>query len=360
MPQRNEFDLTRVVFQLLALGVLIAATFWILRPFLAAILWAATIVIATWPLLLALEAAFGGRRGPAVAAMTLALLLVLIVPLAYGVDALVGNTDRIVAWTKSLATRDIPPPPEWIASLPLVGAKAAARWSEAASLSPDELAERLAPYGHVVALWLVHQVGSIGKLIGQFLLTVIVAAILYANGETAARGVMAFARRIAGAQGEEAVVLGAMAVRGVALGVVVTAALQTALMALGLVVAGVPFASVLIAVVFVLCIAQLGPLLVVLPTAFWVYSNHGGGAAAVFVAWGVACGVIDNFVRPVLIRRGADLPLLLIFAGVIGGLLALGVLGLFLGPVLLAIGYTVLADWVRDGEEQQPAAIGEA
>lgn len=360
MSQRNEFDLTRIVLQLLTLGILIAATLWVLQPFAMAVLWAATIVIATWPLLAGLEGMFGGRRGPAVAVMTLALLLVLIVPLAYGVEAIVGNTDRIVAWSKSLATREIPPPPDWLASLPLVGQKAASSWREVASLSPDQLAERLAPYGQAVGLWFVQQVGSIGMLVGQFLLTVVVSAILYANGETAARGVVAFARRLAGTHGEEAVMLGAMAVRGVALGVVVTAALQTGLVAVGLLVAGVPFASLLVAIVFVLCIAQLGPLLVVLPAAWWVYSTSGTVAGAVFLVWGVVCGVMDNFVRPVLIRRGADLPLLLIFAGVIGGLLAMGVLGLFLGPVLLAVGYTVLVDWVADGEEPPPVSTTDA
>ncbi len=356
MSQRNEFDLTRTLLQILTIGVLIAAAFWILQPFLVAVLWAATVVIATWPLLVGLESAFGGRRGPAVAVMTLALLLVVIVPLAYGVDALVGNTDRIVAWSHSLATMKIPPPPQWLASLPLVGEKIVLRWSEAASLPPDQLAERLAPYGQQIGLWLVHQVGGIGKLVGQFLLTVIVSAIFYVNGETVARGVLAFARRLAGSQGEEAAVLAAMAVRGVALGVVVTAALQTSLTAVGLLLAGVPFAPVLVAIVFVLCIAQLGPLLVVLPSTWWVYSVYGSVAATVFFAWGLGCGLMDNFVRPVLIRRGADLPLLLIFAGVFGGLLAMGVLGLFLGPVLLAVGYTVLASWVQDREERPPAA----
>jgi predicted PurR-regulated permease PerM len=156
------------------------------------------------------------------------------------------------------------------------------------------------------------------------------------------------------------VYLAAQAIRGVALGVIVTAALQTTLVAIGLAVAAVPFAALLVALTFVLCIAQVGPLLVLLPVAIWLYSTSGAAWGVGFLVWSLACGLMDNFVRPALIRRGADLPLLLIFSGVIGGLIAMGVIGLFIGPVVLAVAYTVLADWISEGDDgaraQSPTA----
>jgi predicted PurR-regulated permease PerM len=357
MQQGHTFDLPRAMMQVLALGALIFSALWLVSPFLAPLAWAATIVIATWPLLLHAQDLLGGRRGAAATLMTLALLLLVVAPLATGITALVGNTDQIVEWSKSLATMTVPQPPGWLVSLPMVGAKIGGRWQEIASLTPDQLAERLAPYGQSLALWTVHQVGSIGLLLVQFLLMVVIAAILYTNGEGAAAFAVRFARRLAGDQGEESMVLAASAIRGVALGVIVTAVLQTSLCGVGLVIAGVPFASILLAAIFVLCVAQVGPHLVMLPATFWVWSTAGKTWGIAFLIWSIACGVMDNFVRPVLIRRGADLPLLLIFTGVIGGLLAMGVIGLFLGPVVLAVGYTLLQEWVAEkGPDDSPDA----
>ncbi len=350
MEDNRPQDLARTTFQLLALGALIAASLWIVRPFLEALAWATTIVVSTWPLLLHIQAWLGGRRSLAVTVMTLALLLVLVLPLYFGFSAIVENARQIPEWSKSVATLRVPQLPAWVESVPIVGAKVAGRWRELAAASPDELSTHVEPYVRTVVLWFVGQVGSIGLLLAQFLLTVIIAAILYANGETAARGADRFARRLAGPEGENAVHLAGQAIRGVALGVVVTAIVQAGAAGIGLVVVGVPFATILTAVIFMLCVAQVGPALVMIPAVFWVYSARGAAWGTGFLVWTLFCMTFDNVLRPVLIKRGADLPLLLIFTGVIGGLIAFGVIGLFIGPVALAVGYTLLVDWVSAGD----------
>jgi predicted PurR-regulated permease PerM len=348
MPASRSVDLARVTFQLLTLGALIATSFWIVRPFLVALVWATMIVVATWPLLLQLQGWLGGRRSLAVTVMTIILLLILVVPLYFGVSAIVSNAKHLADWSKSLTTFTVPQLPAWIESLPVIGAKLATRWQKLAAARPEELSVRLAPYGRTLILWFVGQVGSIGLLLLQFLLTVIIAAILYSNGETAARAADRFARHLAGAQGENAVHLAAQAIRGVALGVVVTAILQSTAAGIGVAVVHAPFATILTAVIFMLCIAQMGPALILIPTVFWVYSTHGGAWGTGFLVWALFCMTFDNFLRPILIKRGADLPLLLIFTGVIGGLIAFGVIGLFIGPVVLAVAYTLLVDWVSE------------
>jgi len=351
VASREPQDLARTVFQLLALGALVATTFWILRPFLIASVWAVTIVVASWPLLLHAQAWLGGRRSFAVALMTSALLLILVVPSYFAVTAIVENAERIAGWSKSLVTMTVPEPPARIATLPVIGTKLAARWQQLRSGGSEDLTTRVVPYAKTLVLWFVSQVGSLGFLLLQFLLTVLIAAILYANGETAAHGAERFARRLVGAQGEDAVHLAANAVRGVALGVVVTAVAQSSLTGIGLAIVGVPFATLLTAVTFILCIAQVGPTLVLVSAVIWVYSTTGGVWAAGFLIWAIFCGTFDNFLRPMLIKRGADLPLLLIFSGVIGGLVAFGVIGLFIGPVVLAVAYTLLGAWMTEGEE---------
>jgi predicted PurR-regulated permease PerM len=207
-------------------------------------------------------------------------------------------------------------------------------------------------------LWFVGQVGSLGLLLVHVLLTTVLAAILYARGETAAAGLTAFFRRLAGPRGERAVQLAGSAIRGVALGVIATALLQSALAGLGLAVAGVPYAGVLTAVMFLLGVAQVGPVPILLGAVAWLYWTGVASYATALLVWTVIVGPIDNVLRPILIRRGGGgLPLLLVFAGVIGGIIAFGIIGLFIGPVVLGVSYTFLVDWIA--EPVQDATLAE-
>jgi predicted PurR-regulated permease PerM len=349
-------DLTRTTLQLVFLGALIGGIFWILRPFLMPIAWAATIVVATWPVVPRLQHWLGGRRGLAVAVMTAALLLVLIVPLYIGISTIAEHATRIVEWTKTARDLAVPPPPDWLAKIPLIGATAAAQWQEIAAADPADLSARVLPYARTIGAWSASKLGGIGMLFVQFLITVGVAALLYGNGEYLADRVSRFARRLAGAQGDHAVQLAAQAVRAVALGVVATAAAQAALGGIGLAVVGVPFAAVLTAVMFVSGVVQAGPVPVLLPAVIWVYARDGAGSGTALLIWSLLVSVMDNVLRPLLIKRGADIPLLVILAGVIGGLIAFGVIGLFVGPVVLAIAYTLLDVWLAD---ERPATRSE-
>jgi predicted PurR-regulated permease PerM len=344
-------DLTRTVLQVLFIGALVAGSFWILRPFLLASLWATAIAVATWPLMLRAQARLGGRRGPAVAVMTAALLLILVAPISVAIVTIVENADRIIGWSKGLAALTVPPPPRWVERLPVGGSRLAAQWQQIAAAPKEELAARLSPYAKTLVGWFVGQVGSLGMMLVEFLLTVVIAAILFAKGEAVADGVLRFARRLVGPHGENVVRLAGQAIRAVALGVVVTAMVQSALGGIGLAVAGVPFPVILTALMFLLSVAQVGAVPVLLVAAAWLYWTGASVWATVLLVWSVAVGSLDNVLRPMLIKKGADLPLLLIFGGVIGGLIAFGIIGLFIGPALLAVAYTLLAAWIV-GEDQ--------
>jgi predicted PurR-regulated permease PerM len=351
-------DVTRTTLAVLFISMLILASFWLARPFITPFIWAATIVVATWPFMLGLQRRLWGKRRLAAGAMTVLLLLVLVVPFALAVVTIVDKADEIAGWARALASFSVPPPPPWIKSIPLAGAKLADRWQQLAALNPEDLSARLAPYAVKLVRWFVTQAGGAGMIIFEFLLTLIMAAILYANGEAAADGVKAFARRLAGPKGEEVAVLASKAVRGVALGVALTAIIQSVLGGIGLVVTGVPAAAVLTAVMFMLCVAQLGPGLVLIPAIIFLYWQGDTLWGSVLLIWSLPVGILDNFLRPALIRKGADLPLLLIFAGVIGGLIAFGIIGLFIGPVVLAVAFTLLKAWVAGGEENRQLEAG--
>jgi predicted PurR-regulated permease PerM len=179
-----------------------------------------------------------------------------------------------------------------------------------------------------------------------------IAALLYAKGEAAAAWCRGFGRRLADRQGKEVTILAGQAIRSVALGVVVTALAQSVVAGLGLALAGVPQAGLLTAITLLLCIAQLGPALVVVPAAIWLFASGATLPGIILAAFAVPALVMDNVLRPILIRRGADLPLLLILVGVIGGQLSFGLLGLFLGPVILAVTYTLLQHWIAAAKQQ--------
>lgn len=339
-------DLGRITLSVLFIGGLIAGSLWILLPFLPAFVWAAMIVVATWPLLRRLEDLFGGRRAPAAAVMTIALLAILIVPLGIALHAILGHTGAFVALVERLPNAQLPAAPEWLGKVPLAGHRAQEAWNELASSRMADLMAKAQPYAKAAATWFAQQAGSFALVILQFVVIVALSAVLYAGGEAWGGWVRRFGRRLAGEQGDRMVVLVGQAIRGVALGVVVTALVQSALGGIGLAIAGVPFAGVLTAVMFALCIAQIGPLVVLLAATAWVYFTFGIGWGIFMLVWSMIVGVMDNFLRPVLIRRGANLPLLLIFIGVVGGLVAFGIVGIFVGPVVLAVAYTLLDDWV--------------
>jgi predicted PurR-regulated permease PerM len=344
-------DIATATLGVLFIGVLIIASLWILQPFLAATIWATMVVVATWPLLLRLQAILWNSRALAVTVMTLMFLLLFVVPMALAIGTIMQNSDQIAEWTKHIANFRIPPPPEWVSRLPFFGSHAAAAWQQAIDSGGGELMEKLAPHAEAIIKWATSKFGSIGLLIVQFLLTVIIAAVMYAGGETAAAALKRFGRRLAGPRGESTVVLAGQAIRGVALGVGVTAVVQSALGGIGLAIVGIPFAGLLTAVMLMLCIAQLGPGLVLIPAVIWVYWSGDTGWGTFLLIWSVIVGTMDNFLRPMLIKLGADLPLLLILAGVIGGLFAFGLVGIFVGPVVLAVSYKLLGEWISDEDE---------
>ena len=350
-------DITRSVLMVLFIGILLAGSFWTLLPFLGGIIWAATVVIATWPLLLKMRARSPKRPWIAVVVMTTLTLLAVILPFAFAVSTLLDVAHRGPEVLGDIFTRGIGPAPEWLGKIPVAGNELVAKWNDIAAGGRDGLIEAARPYMGAAAQWAISITGGIGMVAVNILLIVIMVAIFYAQGEIAARGALAFGERLGGERGREVITLAAQAVRSVALGVVVTALVQSVLAGIALWICGIPKPGVFAALVFMLGIAQLGPLPILLPAIGWLFWTDQTGWAIVLIVLAIPIGALDNVLRPILIKRGVQLPMLLIIAGVIGGLIGFGVMGLFVGPVLLAATYTLAKSWVSEG--LQPATPGE-
>ncbi len=340
-------DLARPLLAIAITAALVLGSLWVLSPFLMAFVWAIMIVVSAWPLMLGIERRLGGRRWLAVCVMILGLLVALLLPLTLAIATLVDNSEQIIAAAGSVKSLAAPLPPDWLGGLPYVGGKLTQLWVQGAALGLQGLATKAAPYAGSLTRWFALRMGGLSMVVVQIVLAIAMSAFLFLHGETANSLLDRFARRVGGDKAHQILELAAGAIRGVALGVGVTALVQALLGGIGLALTGIPFATVLTALMFMLCIAQIGVMPVLLPAIIWLYAAGHSGWGTFLVVWTLIIVNLDNFLRPWLIRRGADLPLLLIFVGVIGGIISLGLVGIFIGPLLLAVSYTLLNSWLQ-------------
>jgi predicted PurR-regulated permease PerM len=345
----------------LRLGLLLAMLLWciaIVRPFITTILWGVILAIAVAPAHRWMAASLGGRRKLAAVIFVALGLTLLIGPALQLSGILIDSTQDYAAKIESGALK-IPPPPARVAEWPVVGERVSSLWTLAASNLEGAL-ELVAPQIKALGGWLLGAAADLGGGILKFILAMIIAGVALASSAESSVRIGRLATRLAGASGEPIVKLAESTIRSVATGIVGVALIQTTLAGIGLVVAGVPAAGFLALLVLFLCIVQLGPALIVLPAAVYVFSTADTLTASLFLAWNIFVLVLDNVLKPLLLGRGVDAPILVIFLGAIGGFLSMGIIGLFVGAVVLVLFYTLTKSWVNEGllpDEPKPAAV---
>ncbi len=343
---RRPVDVPQILLSVLFLMVMIVACLWIVQPFILGFAWAGTVVIATWPLLIKLQKLLWGRRSLAVLVMMLILILVFVLPFALLVNSVVESSGPLVHWATS--GHMTLPTLEWLKSVPMAGDKLYSSWNTLVESGGHAIMDKVRPYIGTTTTWFIGQAAHIGRFLMHCGLMLLFSVLLYWRGEQVAYGLRHFACRLAARRGDAAVILAAQAVRAVALGVVVTALVQGVLGGVGLAVSGIPYATLLAVVMILSCLIQLGPLPVLVPAIIWLYWSGDTTWGTVLLVWSCVVGTLDNVLRPVLIRMGADLPMVLILSGVIGGMIAFGMIGLFIGPVVLAVSWRVYSVWVSE------------
>lgn len=357
---QKGWDLPQIVFSLLFISLTIVACFWVVQPFILGFAWASMVVIATWPLMIKIQGLLWGRRGLAVLVMTLLLILVFIIPVAVLVNSLIENITPLLAWFSSghLQMPDL----HWLRSIPLVGRKLYSAYHNLLAGGGSALITQVQPYIGRTTGFFFAQAGHFGRFMMHLGLMLLFAVLLFWRGEQVGHGIRHFAFRLASRRGDAAVLLAGQAIRAVALGVVVTALVQGVLGGIGLAISGIPYATILTVLMILSCLVQLGPLIVLVPAIIWLYWSGDTTWGTVLLVWSCVVGTMDNVLRPMLIRMGADLPMILILSGVIGGLIAFGMIGLFIGPVVLAVSYRLVSVWVHEApapEEDANAVVEE-
>jgi predicted PurR-regulated permease PerM len=349
-PQSSALRFEHALETTLRIGLVLALLLWcvaIVRPFITTVLWGVILAIALAPAHQRVTAALGGRSGLA-AALFVALGLALFIAPALELSSILIDSTQEYAARVASGTLTIPPPPARVAEWPVIGERVSSLWSLAAS-NLEAAVELVAPQLKALGGWLLGAAAELGGGILKFVLSMIIAGFALANTAASSPRIRRIARRLAGANGERIVQLMESTIRSVATGIVGVALIQTTLAGIGLVVAGVPGAGLLALAVLFLCIVQLGPALVMLPAAAYVFSTADTLTASLFLAWTIFVLVIDNVLKPLLLSRGVDAPIFVIFLGAIGGFLLMGIIGLFIGAVVLVLFYTLAKSWVNEG-----------
>jgi predicted PurR-regulated permease PerM len=326
------------------IALLVLLCFQIIRPFLFAVIWGVIIAVATHPVFVWLEQRLGGRGGLAASLMTLFWLALLIGPVSMLTSALIDNVTTLGLALSEGRLKLMPPPPT-VAQWPIVGAPLARFW-QLASVNLAAAFTQIEPQLRLVSGYLLAQAAGLVFGLLQIVVAVVVAGVLVAKAPAGRGASEAVSTRLLGDRGHEFVQLAAGTIRTVSRGVLGIAVLQAILAGIGLVAAGVPAAGLIAFFVLVLSAVQIGPGIVLVPVMIYVFISADTLTAVLFAAWTVPVMLLDNFLKPILLARGVEVPMLVIFLGVVGGTLAYGIVGLFVGPVILAVGYKVFVAWV--------------
>ena len=331
----------------------------ILAPFLSLAIWALIFAVTLYPLHLRITAYLGGRRGLAATLLVLLGVAVLVVPIALLMSSL-GDSIRTLIEAVQQNTLQIPAPPEAVAAWPVIGGKLHTVWSQAHDDLPALVQSMQPKVGDLARTALGFVAGIVGGLLA-FLAALILAGILMAFGDSGARASLSVFQRLAGEQnGARLARLSIATIRAVALGVVGVALIQAILVGLALLVAGVPWAGALAAIVLVLGIAQVPAVIVTLPAIAWLWLRGGGGTveAIIYTVLLLVSGMADNVLKPLMLGRGVDVPMPVILVGALGGMATGGIIGMFVGATLLALAWQVVTGWVGETSDANISLTG--
>lgn len=351
----------RLLVQILMLGLL-GACLWVLAPFWSALFWAAVLAFASWPLMRGLTHLLRGRVATAAGILTLGWMLLVAVPLIWLGFNLADRIRTAMALLRDLQVEGLPEPPAWLGQVPLFGAQLKQLWS-ALDVQGAALFATLKPYMGEVGNWLLARSAQIAGGVLELALSLVLVFFFYRDGPRLAEYAHRMLERLLEGRADHYLELIAGTVQRVVNGVIGTAAAQAVLAFIGLLIAGVPGALVLGILTFALSLVPVGPPMVWIPASAWLFWQGHYGMGLFLAVWGlVVISGVDNVLKPYLISRGGNLPLIVVLLGVFGGILAFGFMGLFLGPTLLAVAYNLIGDWMANQPRRQkpppPAEAG--
>jgi predicted PurR-regulated permease PerM len=359
-PIDDKLFLARVVEATVRIGLIALLAVWcyrIMEPFVVPMIWGLIIAVAAYPGYVRLRALLGGRRVLASIVFVLIGMVVLVVPTVVLSGTLVNGVRELMDGFDH-GTLQVPPPPAGVAGWPVVGEPIHAFWSGAADNLESALLE-IAPQIRAAASWLIDAAAGLGVGLLQFVFAIVIAGVLLTQDEAGRRATYAIARRLAGERGVQFAQLAEATVRSVTRGILGVAFIQAVLAGLGFLAAGVPAAGLWALLCLLLSVVQIGIFPVVIPVLVYVFSKADPVTFVMFLVWSLFVGALDNILKPILLGRGVAVPMAVIFIGAIGGFLTSGIIGLFVGSVVLVLGYKLVLAWLYEDEEGPPSVPAE-
>jgi predicted PurR-regulated permease PerM len=332
------------------LGLIFLILAWclqILTPFVGLIAWGAIIAVAIYKPYLKLVAKMGGRKKLALTLIVVGTIAAILVPVISLSGSMIDSAKEMSEQFQA-GRLHVPPPSESVREWPLVGEKVYKGWHQA-SVDLAATVEQYPDQLKTVSKKLLGAAKGVGAGIFQFIISMLIAAVFLASAESAGAAMHKIAKRLTGDSADSILNLSTATIRSVAVGVIGIAFIQALLGGLGMMFAGVPAAGLLAIVILVLAIAQLPPLVVLLPVMFYVFSAESTTVAVIFMVWSILVSMSDAVLKPIFLGRGVDVPMLVILLGAIGGMITSGIVGLFIGAIILALGYTLLQTWLDWG-----------
>ncbi len=333
-------------------AALVIWTYQIIRPFLMPLIWGVIIAIAVDPFIERCAHLLGNRRRLAAALFALVIMVTLVVPV---VMLSTSSFQALQPYIKDIHKihLTIPPPPKSVSAWPVIGSLVAKFWTMA-SQNLGAIVKQFEPQLKGIFLYLIGLVGGGVKAVFLFVISIITAAALLANAQKAASVTRRIICRFSGEKGPEIVGLATATIRAVMLGVVGVAIIQSVLSAIGMIIMGIPLAGLWAVLVLVCAVIQLPPLLILGPVAGWAFMTYDTTPAVIFLIWCLIVSASDSFLKPLLMGRGVKIPMLVILLGALGGMMVSGIIGLFLGAVIVAISYELFLAWVAEVDESRP------
>ena len=336
------------------IGLLILLAAWcftIVKPFMIPLAWGVIIAVAAYPGYLRLRRYLRGHGNTAAAIIVVLSLLLIITPAVMLSSTLVGSAQTLADGFQQ-GTITVPPPPERVKTWPMIGQQLHTFWAQASENLAATLS-KIAPQLRTMGSWLLSAAAGVGFGILQFIIAIFIAGFLLAGSEAGAKAAHAIASRLAGAKGARFARLAESTVRSVTKGILGVALIQSLLAGVGFMVMGIPAAGLWALLCLLLSVIQIGVLPVILPMVLYVFSTAEPTPAFIFLVWSIFITLVDNILKPIMLGRGVEVPMAVIFVGAIGGFISSGIIGLFVGAVVLVLGYTLFITWLDELPDKQ-------
>jgi len=343
-------NIIEVAIKITVLSVLIVYAFQLVKPFITPVIWGIILAVAVEPLIAKIADKFGGKRTLAATMFVLSIIAILVIPT---VLLAISSFDAVQTLTEQIDARTlvVPPPPANISEWPVVGEPLYNAWN----LASTNLEAALRQFAPQIKSISGAALGSVGGGLAGILLVILstcISGVFLAKAESCSVFAKKLFRRIGGEQGADMAGLSTATIRSVMLGVVGVAVIQAVLAAIGMVAVGVPAAILWTLMVLVCAVSQLPVIIILGPVAAFVFSANETTPAVIFIVWAILVSVSDSFLKPMLMGRGVDIPMLVILIGAIGGMMLSGIIGLFVGAIVLAIIYTLFMSWIEDSNDE--------